>query len=114
MVNNQELYCNVCRGERTFYLRSDLLWYCDDCEKTFGTNPDYESDEELLEGFTTDNGALIYCQNCGNLTALKIVLENGLCPVCWEELYKELSKIGYAYNEESGCIERNTAEDEED
>lgn len=78
-----------------FFLRSDLLWYCDDCENVLGSRPD-----DNIEDLEESDAEIIRCPECNNLVDIENLEEDYLCPICGEFLGDEMEKIGYTYNEE--------------
>lgn len=51
MANNREMYCEHCRRHTLFFLESDMLWYCDECDHVYGSIPDDEDfwDEDFAD-----------------------------------------------------------------
>lgn len=98
MVNNEERFCKVCGRITLFFLQSDLLWYCDECDNVWGTNNAIKkSDFSELED---ENGESLICPSCNNFLTVEDVLEDGMCPICLKELEHELEEKGYTYDEE--------------
>lgn len=100
MANNEERYCKVCGRTTLFFLESDLLWYCDECDNVFGTNDTVE--ESDFDEFEDEKGESLVCPSCKNFVAVKDVLGDGMCPICLEELDNELEAKGYTYDESKG------------
>lgn len=95
MTNNEERYCKVCGRETLFFLDSDLLWYCDECGSVFGANPKINQ-EDMDDYFLEDNDEeTLICKTCYNIILIEDVLEEGLCPICFNDLDMELSEKGY-------------------
>ena len=103
MANNEERFCEHCNKNTTFFLESDLIWYCDECGKPFGSYP-LIKDEELedaLEEFEEHYGPAVYCGTCGNFVCVEDMIEDAICPYCAEELDLELEEKGYLFDEET-------------
>lgn len=101
MPNNEERFCEHCKRETTFFLESDLIWYCDDCGKPFGSFP-LLYDEELevaLDEFEEEFGPAIYCASCGNFVLVEEIIEDAICPYCAEILESELEDKGFVYDD---------------
>lgn len=93
MVNNQVFYCNHCKRNTTFYLESDLLWYCDDCGNVLDSIPD-EIDEEDDEYFMDEaDQEIIKCPFCNNLVSMDELEDECLCPICYEDLIGNIGEI---------------------
>lgn len=118
MANNKEAYCTVCNSYETFFLESDMLWYCDECGRVEGTKSkfrDEESFQEALEEFEDRYGEAIFCKSCNNFNALEGVVLEGVCGECFNELDEsDFEEIGYVYCEESGIYYKETDEDAEE
>ena len=102
MANNEQMYCNICKRETTFFLESDLLWYCNDCDQVRGSYPILRDEDikEELEEFEDENGESVYCKSCGNFNVIVDIIEDNLCENCMEELCIQLEKKGYIFDEE--------------
>lgn len=103
MANNKECFCNHCNKETTFYLESDLIWYCDECDNPLDSFPIMDDDElesELVE-FEENYGEAVYCRTCGNFVLLEDILNEPICPYCTDELDIELERKGYTYDSDS-------------
>lgn len=90
MANSEEMFCNHCRRNTTFFLESDLLWYCDECGNVHGSIPledieDEEFDEDIV-------GEVIRCSFCHNLVEVAELEDGFLCPVCFEDLSNQLEE----------------------
>lgn len=93
MVNNQEFFCNHCRRNTTFYLESDLLWYCDECGNVLHSIPD-EIEEDDDEYFMDEmEQEVIKCPFCNNLIAEDELEDGYLCPICYEDLSGKIDEI---------------------
>lgn len=104
MANNEDRYCNHCKRETTFYQESDMLWYCDECENPYGSEPllDINSDEfeELLEEFEENNGPSIYCKNCGKFITIESAISDNCCSTCGEEIDEsQMENNGYVLDD---------------
>lgn len=98
MANNQEMFCNHCRRNTTFFLESDLLWYCDECGNVQDSIPLEDIDEEYEEYDIT--GEVIRCSFCHNLVEISELEEGRLCPICFEDLSEQLEE----YEDDSSNI----------
>lgn len=92
MVNNQEMYCRHCKKNTLFYLDSDMLWYCDECENVYDSIPDDEINDEDYE--YDEIGEVIRCPYCNNLIETEDLVDGELCPVCFEDLSDRLEEDG--------------------
>ena len=118
MANNEERFCNHCKKETTFYQESDLIWYCDECENPYGSEPlsDMNSDEfnENLEAFEEENGPSIYCKICGNFIPIESILSTDCCPVCSEEIDEsQMEEKGYELNDDCEWVKIEEQKKEE-
>ena len=107
MANNEEKFCKHCGKNFLFFLQSDFIWYCDECDNPFDSNPvmDMDSNEYLkaLEEFEEENGEAVYCKHCGNFITLDEALNEDICPICGDEIDSEqLEDKGYTYDEDKG------------
>ena len=109
MANNEELYCNHCRKVTTFFLESDLIWYCDECDKPLHSYPILETDEieEELQEFEEEYGLAVYCATCGNFVLIEDIDETQICPFCADDITPALEKHNLYYDEEKACIVEN-------
>lgn len=98
MANNEERFCEVCGRTTLFCLQSDLLWYCDECDNVWGTNNIVE-DADFAE-LEDEEGIFLKCPLCNNFITIEDILDDGMCPICFEELDYELETRGYIYDEE--------------
>lgn len=76
MANNQEMYCNHCRRVTTFYLDSDLLWTCDECDNVHGSLPSEENHSHII----------VVCPNCGKELDHGDLDDDDNCPYCGYEI----------------------------
>lgn len=97
MANCEEFFCNHCKRETMFFLQSDLLWYCDECENVLGSWP---IEEEFEEVDIEEDVVVIKCPNCNNLVNVDELEGDYLCPICFEDLGYTMEKMGYFYDEE--------------
>lgn len=105
MANTKEAFCKVCNDQRDFFLESDFLWHCDECENVEDANSGFEDEEEYLEAleaFEDEYGEAVYCKSCKNFNVLENILEEGVCKVCFDELGSVLEVKGYSYCDEKG------------
>ncbi|MBR3771847.1 MAG: hypothetical protein IKL07_06225 [Clostridium sp.] len=103
MPNNEERFCEHCNKKTTFFWESDLIWYCDECGKPFGSYPLIREEEleDALEEFEEHYGSAVYCGTCGNFVCVEDIIEDAICPYCADELDLELENKGYIYDEEA-------------
>lgn len=94
MADYRGLYCRHCRKHTLFFMESDLLWYCDECGNVYDSIPADEMDDEAYGDY--EIGEIIRCPLCNNLIETDELVDGCLCPVCFEDLSKELRD----YNEE--------------
>ena len=98
MANCKEYFCNHCKCETMFFLQSDLLWYCDECENVLGSCTDDNIDDfDFEEG----DAELIKCPDCSHLVNIDKLDKNYSCPICFEFLGDEIERKGYSYDDES-------------
>lgn len=91
MANYQEMYCNHCKRNTTFYLESDLLWYCDECGNVYDSIPIEDIEDE--EDWEDTIGDVIRCPFCHNLIEVDELEDGYMCPVCFEELTNQLEEL---------------------
>lgn len=88
MPNNQEFYCKHCGKETLFFLESDMLWYCNECDNVLDSVPEGEM------GFENElDLPVVRCPFCNNLVQVDEVLEGQYCPICFEDLAEELEEV---------------------
>lgn len=106
MANNQEFFCNHCKKTTLFFLESDLLWYCDECDNVLDSIPaediEDEYEEELIEQASENDEVIFRCPHCRKLVSLDTLEDGYLCPVCFDDLSDRVDSLGYEYDEESG------------
>lgn len=90
MVNNQEMYCKHCGRNTTFYLESDLLWYCDECENVYGSIPVGDIEDEMYDEDMI--GVVIRCPYCHNLVEIDELEDGYMCPICFEDLSGQIEE----------------------
>lgn len=90
MANTQEMFCNYCKRETTFFLDSDMLWYCDECGNVHGSIPLEDIDDEYDN---CDSDDVIRCPLCHNLVNISELEDGYLCPICFEDLSDKLEDV---------------------
>ncbi len=90
MANNREMYCRHCGKNTLFILESDRLWYCDECENVYGSIPDDEIEDE--DFWDEEVGDVIRCPFCNNLIETEELVDECLCPICFEDLSDKLEE----------------------
>ena len=100
MPNNQELFCNYCKKKTLFFQEPNLLWYCDEC----GNVLDSVSLEELAEEEMGES--LLRCPTCHNIIAISEIITGSVCPICFEELSKEVKMLEYEHSDDESVIQK--------
>lgn len=97
MSNNREIYCKHCGKETLFFEDSDMHWYCDECEEVLDSIPQGEDDELDLDcelDFCDElDFPVVRCPSCNNLVSAEDVVDGQYCPICYEDLSKELAEV---------------------
>lgn len=101
MVNNQEFFCSYCKKKTLFFLESDFVWYCDECDNPLDdsveeiTEDTIDFDEmdwvEEFENSDFEKGEkIVRCPYCEEVIAVNELVENNLCPFCLERIAENM------------------------
>ena len=93
MVNNQEFFCSYCKKKTLFYMESDFIWYCDECDNPLGERIEEFTDDiidfdemDCMDDFENCE-KIIRCPYCKELIAMNELVDDNLCPFCMESIF---------------------------